>query len=116
MIDASSALASSPLASSETFALVLRKLVFGDGLLTLFRAGLDRPFAVRDEGERANPSAVVTEEFCRFEFGGRAEFGEFKDLDDVEFGGGGLLLTLVMAVGDIDGKRSPAIHYYYCFV
>ena len=110
MIDASSALASSPLASSETFALVLRKLVFGDGLLTLLRAGLDRPLAVRNEGERANPSAVVTEEFCRFEFGGRVELGEVKDLDDAEFGGGGLLLTLVMAVGGIGGKRSSSIH------
>ena len=70
-MDASSALASSPLASSETFALVLRKLVFGDGLLTLFLAGLDRPLAVRNDGECASPSAAVTEEFCRFAFGGR---------------------------------------------
>ena len=112
MIDASSALASSPLASSETFALALKKLVFGDGLLTLLRAGLDRPLAVRDEGDRANPSAVVTEEFCRFGFGGRGELGEFKDLDEVEFGGGGLLLTLVMAAGGVGGKRSPSIDHY----
>ena len=111
MIDASSALASSPLASSETFALELKKLVFGDGLLTLVRAGLDRPLALRNEGDRANPSAAVTEEFCRFEFGGRGVLEEFKEREDAEFGGGGLLLTLVMAVGGIGGKRSPSIHY-----
>lgn len=90
---------------------MFRKLVLGDSLLTLLLAGLDKPLAARKEGERASPSALVIEEFCRFEPGGRGELGGLDDLEDVGFGGGGLLLMLVMIVEIIDSKRSPWIHF-----
>ena len=53
----------------------------------MFRGGLDKPLAARNEGERANPSAVVIDELCRFELGGRGEAGGLEDLEGVEFGG-----------------------------
>lgn len=77
---------------------MFKKLVLGDGLLTLLLAGLDKPLAARKEGERASPSALAMEGFCRFELGGRGELGGLEGLEDVGFGGGGLLLMLVMIV------------------
>ena len=65
-----SALASSSL-TSGTLESVFGNPVFGDDLFTLPRTGLDNPFVARNDGDRPNPFAIVTDEFCRFEFGGR---------------------------------------------
>lgn len=97
-----SALASS---SSETLESVFGKPVFVEDLFVLPRAGLDSPFVARNDGERPKPFALVTEEFCRFELGGRGELGRVLEGDVL--GGWFLLLMLVMAEV-LDNQQRPS--------
>lgn len=77
-------------------AFVFRKLVLREGFFTFALAGRDVPLGPRSGGDRPSPFAVRPAEFCRLEADGRGELGGLPPIDDIEFEGCGLLLTLAI--------------------